>query len=104
MNRFAFLEDRTTRVLSTDQYVEGRFRTGPVQHQLLAGVDFAQHRSESESGGGFGFPIDIYNSVYGNFVEPAMGKDLDSSMRHAGIYLQDQLKFGGGWILLAGLR
>ncbi len=104
MNRFAFLEDRKTRVLSTDQHLVGKFITGPVRHQLLVGVDHARHHSEASTGFGFGFPIDIYDPVYGNFVEPAMAEGPDTDMRHTGMYVQDELKFGGGWILLAGLR
>ncbi|MFO7188970.1 MAG: TonB-dependent siderophore receptor [Pseudomonadota bacterium] len=103
MNRWAFLEDRTTKVLATDQHLVGKFRTGAVQHQLLLGFDYASHHSEAESGGGFGFPIDIYAPVYGNFVEPAMADGPYSRMRHAGVYVQDQLRFGR-WILTAGLR
>lgn len=103
MNRYAFAEHRTTRVLSTDQYVEGTFRTGPVQHRLIAGMDYARHRSEATTGFGYGFPIDIYDPVYGNFVAPVMTPGPDTDMRHVGIYVQNQLKLGG-WILQAGLR
>jgi len=104
LNRYIWLQDSKTRVLSTDQYLEGKFRTGPIQHQLLVGLDYARQRGESSSGFDFGFPIDIYRPVYGTVVKPPMARDPDTGMRHTGIYVQDQLKFGGGWIALLGLR
>lgn len=103
MNRWLYMDNRKTRVLATDQHVEGKFSTGRVRHHLLVGLDWARHREESATASAFGFPIDIYNPVYGNFAVPALTDLPDTDMRQTGVYVQDQLRLGR-WSLLAGLR
>ncbi|MDS1140230.1 TonB-dependent siderophore receptor [Pusillimonas sp. SM2304] len=98
-------------MLTADQHLAGKFDTGAVSHQMLLGFDLAYAREEKQSGfdapvylGGSVPLIDAYNPVYGNFTPPAMSDDPTSRQRDTGFYLQDQMKFGQNWIVVAGLR
>ncbi|MBU2288883.1 MAG: TonB-dependent siderophore receptor [Gammaproteobacteria bacterium] len=109
-----FADSSITKVdMSTaDQHVEGRFETGAVRHQVLVGFDYARYKLNRLSG--FDFPqylggtqplIDAYAPVYGlPFDQPELSADPQSRLRQTGIYLQDQLKFGDHWIVVAGVR
>jgi iron complex outermembrane receptor protein len=48
--------------------------------------------------------IDAYDPVYGGFTPPEMVDKGESSQRQVGLYLQDQMKLGADWIVVAGLR
>src|SRR5690606_16823443 len=98
-------------MVTADQHLTGKFDTGSVNHQMLLGFDIAYARQERQSGfdapvyaGGGVTLIDAYNPVYGNFTPPAMSDDPTSRQRDTGFYLQDQMKFGQNWIVVAGLR
>lgn len=91
--------------LNADQHVEGKLRTGAVEHQLLGGLDFARFKTRSSATATTVLdPIDAYNRVYvaaspGDYFEAA-----PNTMRQTGLYLQDQLKIDRHWIVVAGLR
>lgn len=101
------------RIVATDQHLEGRFQTGAVSHQLLVGLDLVRSSQldsnaydSSANPGSNLLPIDVFNPVYqGNYVPPARsGFGPASTLDHLGLYLQDQLRFGSGWVAVAGLR
>jgi iron complex outermembrane receptor protein len=110
--RFADATVTNVTMLTADQHLEGKFDTGAVKHNLLVGFDAAYAREKKQSG--LGLPvymdggtvplIDVYNPVYGNFTPPDMSDAPMARQRDTGIYLQDQLKFGPNWIVVAGLR
>ncbi|MGA0610254.1 TonB-dependent siderophore receptor [Caldimonas sp. KR1-144] len=115
--RFADATLTKVRMASADQNLQGEVRTGAVRHQLLAGLDLVHYRQNRKSG--LGCPeyydptwcastnvpvIDAYAPIYGNFVAPEMSDDPKSTMRQSGLYLQDQMKFGEHWVVVAGLR
>lgn len=103
MNRIAYLELRENDLVATDQHVEGRFATGAVRHQLLVGVDALRFKESSSGAGGAPAPIDVYDPVYTGFTPTPYARNPDSTNRHAGFYVQDQMKIGS-WIVVAGLR
>ena len=92
--------------------VVGEFATGAIDHTLLFGVDLFRETQDSE--GGFnenGDPPDrdIFNPE--NDVTPRPERDElpiqftgDDRTDTLGIYLQDQIKIGEQWQLLAGGR
>ncbi|MFS9598968.1 TonB-dependent receptor domain-containing protein, partial [Klebsiella variicola] len=44
-------------------------------------------------------PIDAFNPVYGVGLTPRVSSlNQDLSQQQLGLYVQDQLRFGGGWI------
>jgi len=108
--RFADATLTRVRMLDVDQHLEGRFATGAVNHQVLAGLDLSRLRQTGQSGfdapvyaGGSVPLIDAYDPVYPAFTPPAMADVPASTQRQTGVYLQDQMKFAN-WILAAGLR
>ncbi|WP_082448741.1 TonB-dependent siderophore receptor [Xylophilus sp. Leaf220] len=110
LGRFYYHEQRRTDTVNADQHIEGRLSTGAVQHQLLAGVDFARFKTRSATGSdasvdlGGSLPlVDAYRPVSTPGVVPALTAAPRNTMRQAGLYLQDQMKLGP-WIVVAGLR
>jgi iron complex outermembrane receptor protein len=98
------------RMAVTDQHVQADFATGAWQHKLLVGLDALRYRKNTDSLldgpaylGGTVPLIDVYDPVYTGYTPGPLTRDPGSSLRHQGLYLQDQLRYGP-WILVAGLR
>jgi iron complex outermembrane receptor protein len=112
LDRFGFFERRKGRILTADQSLEGKFATGPVRHQLLAGFDLVRFREDSRSVSDFSTllggtlpPIDVYNPAYLPYALPGpLVANPQSTLRAGGVYLQDQMRVGQRWIFVAGLR
>ncbi|MFA4912730.1 MAG: TonB-dependent siderophore receptor [Burkholderiaceae bacterium] len=86
-----------------DQHLKGNFKTGFVQHDMLLGFDWTRYRRDRDSGYGFS-SIDAYDPVYGNYTPPELTPEARFKQRQTGVYLQDQMKFGPNWIVVAGVR
>ncbi len=100
---------RDRRLYQLNADLVGKLSTGPVEHTLLIGADAYRDRFDSKSTGFIPGPsIDIRNPVYRQV--PAL--DLDTlplfdqqgRTRWTGVYVQDQIAFGNGLELIAGLR
>ncbi len=111
LDRFHFGGDTRMRQLATDQHLQGDLRSGNVQHKLLVGLDAVRSRQTGITitdgparFGGTLLPIDVFTPVYTGVTLPAPTVDPVTTQTHAGLYLQDQMKFGDDWILVAGLR
>lgn len=90
---------------SLDNQVQGRMRTGPLDHLLLAGMDFSDRDFTRAQRTGTMAALDLYNPVYGSGVNLAADRSRSStSARQLGLYLQDQIKLGAGWVALLGAR
>lgn len=92
------------RMQNIDQHVEGRFKTGAVEHQMLAGLDAARFKQDEAQMFDTVPPIDIFDPVYVPYTQPPLPAPVKSSQRQLGVYLQDQMKIGEHWIVVAGLR
>jgi iron complex outermembrane receptor protein len=86
----------------------GIFKTGDVGQTLLLGVD---HYTSKKAGTLYLQQLssaDIYNPVLGNTpalnTATAIATDLDDHSDWSSVYVQDQLSFGHGIFLTAGLR
>jgi len=66
---------------TTDNNIVGKFQTGDLDHTLLFGIDYKFYK------------IDEVQSSFGS---PYL--DEKTTLNQAGVYLQDQIRFGGGWI------
>ena len=87
----------------------GRFRTGPVDHTLLAGIEYERYHNREilnrSNPGTSPSALDILDPVYGQRL-PALTRrsnTLESSNTYAA-YLQDQVSLTGRLKLVAGLR
>jgi len=88
----------------------GKFRTGALAHEVLAGVDayrFDDHRVQLRRNPSAGNPyaIDIDAPVYGGKADPlALSIDTQEGQRARGLYAQDQVDLGAQWKALVGVR
>lgn len=92
-------------IFSVDTQVEGRFQTGPLSHTLLAGLDYNRTSYDQWQRLGYATPLDLFTPVYGNvtpFFFPA--SEYEQTIDQTGLYLQDQVKLGGKWVMLLGGR
>lgn len=88
----------------------GKFRTGALAHEVLAGVDayhFDDRRVQlrRNPSAANAYAIDIFNPVYGGKADPlALSIDTQEGQRARGLYAQDQIDLGAQWKALVGVR
>jgi len=106
--RTPYMNTGTVNSHTLDNQLTAKFDTGPVSHQVTAGLDF-QHVQYDHSFYGSDFdaaPLSIANPQYGQPV-PATDFEFGTSgaetMKQTGVYLQDQVSVDK-WSFLAGLR
>jgi len=103
IGRIAYGNVARARIATFDQHIEAHLQTGSIQHTLLAGLDYTHYRLDSATANGRG-SIDVFDPVYGH-PAPLLPTALPrNTQRQGGLYLQEQMKLGGNWIALAGLR
>lgn len=83
-----------------DNRIEGEAEFGGATHNLLAGIDYKYYRLDNWQACCGSNPISATDPVYGtpqgaNFVYA----DGIVTMKQIGIYVQDQIHFGDGWLL-----
>lgn len=92
------------KMLLIDNQAEAHFKTGAVEHTLLVGADFQRNETSQLTGRGRAGALDVYAPVYGNYTAPTfLTRQPAVLQKQAGIYVQDQVKYGR-WIGLLGLR
>lgn len=103
--RINFGHDTQVRTFLIDNQVEGKVNTGPVEHTILAGLDYKNYNIDQVQSSGLYDPdndnrIDPFDPVYGRPLTPRVSYlDQDLTQQQLGIYAQDQLRFGGGWLV-----
>ncbi|TWG80231.1 iron complex outermembrane receptor protein [Cupriavidus gilardii J11] len=105
LRRTLYWDQPTLNSFAVDTQAQADFRTGPLTHTLLTGVDY-QHAEITgrNSVDGSAAPIDVFNPVYGNYVLPSSMRDKNAStQRQTGLYMQDQIGWNK-WLLMLGLR
>lgn len=91
--------------LTLDNQVQAHFTHGSFEHTLLIGVDYQDIDARSKQSFGAAPSIDIFDPVYGAPVTlPAPFRDDVIEREQLGVYVQDQIRFAGRWILSGGLR
>ena len=104
LNRYSYTPEEVSRIWAADTQAEARFSTGPLQHALLAGLDYRRGKTETSSGFGGAPSIDVFTPVYGAIIDsPATSYNVAQVQEQIGLYLQDQLRFDA-WILTLGAR
>ena len=103
--RYRFAHDTDVGLLTVDNQLEGEFATGGLAHNLLVGLDYRHYNIDQvQATGGFvpgDLDIDPQNPIYGNVTLPNLFDpyaDNEFKRDQVGIYAQDQIKFGGGWV------
>lgn len=88
-----------------DARVERTFNTGAFEHRVMAGLDLKYYKTDilESSGGADG--LAVTDPVYGGpLTSFGAYKDVEITQRQAGVYVQDQIRWGDGWIGTANLR
>ena len=93
-------------LLATDTSLLSRFEALGVKHQLVTGLDARSGTSLLASRTCRIGALDLFAPVYGMQATcpEALTSDAPSKLTVAGLYAQDQIKFGQGWTALVGLR
>lgn len=110
LNRQRRHRDFSATDVSARVEVLGKFRTGALAHEVLAGVDayhFDDHRVQlrRNPSAANAYAIDIFHPVYGGKAAPlALSIDTQEAQKARGLYAQDQLDLGAQWKALVGVR
>ncbi|GLS85961.1 ligand-gated channel [Cypionkella aquatica] len=104
--RGVFDHDTTTRSLVSDTRVETTFNTGGLEHKVMAGLDLKKYNIDILEKSAYpATPLTVVDPIYGAIQPDAAAyKDVDITQRQAGIYLQDQIRWGNGWVGTANMR
>lgn len=94
VNRLFYGVTPVMRSQQADFGLQGTLATGPVEHALLFGVDYARFRQRSRSAWGYITPIDLDDPVSTGVVEPEYLDEPGQRSRQLGVYAQDQMRIG----------
>lgn len=87
-----------------DNHIQGRFASGPLQHTVVVGVDFAHLDSDTLSSS-FDptLPLDVFNPDHYQDIGPLNWiSDTNQRQYQTGLYLQDQIRIDRLSVLLGG--
>lgn len=98
--RIGFQERTAVNTFTIDNRLEREFKTGPLSHSVLLGLDYKFFGIDHTQASGGATPISVTNPVYGA-PQGLPSVYLNQNLKHnqVGIYAQDQIRFGGGWLL-----
>ncbi|MEP3164726.1 MAG: TonB-dependent siderophore receptor, partial [Marinobacter sp.] len=103
LNRFYSGGDEDLQAATIDNQVQGELTTGAVNHTVLVGLDYQQRENDVVWPSGAFPAIDAFDPEYG--AEPSALYPPQRNLRkqkQTGLYLQDQLAFGGWRMTLGG--
>ena len=97
--RLGFEEESEVNTFLIDSRLEARLNTGRLSHTVLIGQDYKFFNIDHKQASSPATPISVTNPVYGA-PQPSNFRylDQDVTQQQVGFYVQDQIRFGGGWI------
>lgn len=103
LDRINFGHDTTVSTFVIDNQVEWKARGPFAEHTVLAGVDYKYFNIDQiQASAVFGTttPINVLNPIYGIPQTPRVPYlNQDLTQEQIGTYIQDQIRFGGGWLI-----
>ncbi|WP_422026009.1 TonB-dependent siderophore receptor [Pyruvatibacter mobilis] len=105
LGRASIYSDERTKSFAVDNQIQAKFTTGPIEHTLLAGLDYWKLNSDAEIGYGAAPTLDLFapnNNQPIASIAPSRRWDFDH--HQTGIYVQEQLKWGGLTVLAGGRK
>lgn len=101
LNRINFSGDTSVNNVAWDNRLENDFDLGNTDHKVMVGVDYRYYNIKNIQNSTFGAStIDPTDPVYGLPQTPAGALyNQEATMHQVGIYVQDQIRFGGGWLV-----
>lgn len=98
---------QTSQGVTMDTSLQYTLQTGAVQHTALVGLDYSRTTWRDEYYYHNMADLDLFDPVYGSAIGATQRLD-DSwgqrNIRQTGLYVQDQMKIGERWVILAGGR
>ena len=104
LSMLAFEHDTLVRTAQTDVRYYGVVETGEVSHDLLFGLDARHYWLDETQAVGYGTNQVVNRSNPGTPTLNPPYQDSTTTQAQLGLYFQDQLRFGDGWILTGNLR
>ncbi|RDD92953.1 TonB-dependent siderophore receptor [Paracoccus pantotrophus] len=94
----------TATALTMDNNLQADFDTGPLRHSLLVGLDYTRLDFDSHWGGDYtAGRVDVFAPHHDNRpADPVLYPDQDGVQYQAGLYVQDQIRWDGWVLSLAG--
>lgn len=104
LSMLAFEHDTLVRTAQTDMRYYGVVETGEVSHDLLFGLDARHYWLDETQAVGYGTNQVVNPTNPGTPTLNPPYQDSTTTQAQLGLYIQDQLRFGDGWILTGNLR
>lgn len=99
LKRSAYIYDETLAAYTFDTYGEAKWAGGAVEHITLAGVDYRHADWTNRYVEWAITDLDIYDLNYTGSVTAVYAPVVyKAKAKQTGVYLQDQMKFGGKWV------
>lgn len=90
---------------ASDNNLTFKVNTGPLEHQLLFGVDYTYFNQDRREGFPAAPDLDVYNPVYGVGIStPPFTNFIKTTNTNLGFYAQEQLRAWDRVTLLFGVR
>ncbi|MBP1857894.1 TonB-dependent siderophore receptor [Rhizobium herbae] len=99
--RLGFKHDTSADSFNIDNRAEKEFSTGPLDHSLLLGLDYKNYKIDQTQASAWpASDLDPADPDYGADL-PAYSTYLDAvtRLKQIGVYAQDQIRFGDGWLV-----
>ncbi len=103
LNLIAFEHESKARTAQTDIRYYGSIDTGAARHELLFGLDVRYYRLDEQQASGSGTNT-VVNPTNPGVPTTFVYQDAKSTQDQIGLYFQDQIHWGGGWIGTVNLR
>ncbi|SFD78233.1 TonB-dependent siderophore receptor [Roseivivax sediminis] len=106
VNRFVFAHDSYATIAQNDLRFTREVAAGGATHDLLVGLDMRRYRLDEAQSFAMGTPLDPDDPDYGA-DQPQVGAPYIDGVRvqdQIGLYAQDQIRWGGGWIATVNAR
>ncbi|PIL21519.1 hypothetical protein P775_03910 [Puniceibacterium antarcticum] len=104
LSLIAFEHDTQVRTAQTDLRYYGTVDAGTVSHDMLFGLDARYYWLDETQASGIGTNSVVDPSNPGTPVLGAPYQDAVTTQSQIGLYFQDQMRWGGGWIGTVNLR
>ena len=113
VTRFSGFQPEESESFTLNTNLVAEFATGPINHQLLFGVDLNRTEDNFNSFTRLDLDnpleLDIFAPVFGTFTRPdpddiPLFQNDENEINRLGVFIQDQISFSDNLILLAGLR
>lgn len=98
--RLNFAHQTETRTVLSDTRLEKTSTAGGLEHRLMAGLDLKWFEMDQVQAFNFASDLSLTGPVYGTPQAPLLPPYNDSTVtqQQAGLYVQDQIRWGKGWI------